>query len=247
MTNTKAIKRALFSSVLALFLCFTMLLGTTYAWFTDSVESSGNLITAGKLSIKVEYTLDGQTWKEFDNADDLFQIDLWEPGHTEVVALRITNTGNLHIKYTANMNIIKELAGKNAEGNDIVLSDILTVSTLSGTDASIVADAFSGENRVTYDNTAAFKATNVLGRERTMAPNAVEYLVIKVDMAETVGNAANHDGTNIPSIEFGVNVFATQAAAENDSFGNDYDAAATGINDSNNNNNNNNSGEIQGP
>ena len=47
-------KRALITSVVALFLCFTMLLGTTYAWFTDSVSSANNIIKAGNLDIELE-------------------------------------------------------------------------------------------------------------------------------------------------------------------------------------------------
>ena len=53
MTNKKTTKRALMMSVVSLFLCFTMLLGTTYAWFTDSGTSSGNKIMAGTLDIKL--------------------------------------------------------------------------------------------------------------------------------------------------------------------------------------------------
>ena len=55
MTNTKNTKRALLSSVMALFLCFAMLLGTTYAWFTDSVTSSGNIIKSGTLDVELYY------------------------------------------------------------------------------------------------------------------------------------------------------------------------------------------------
>ena len=90
MTRNRSTKSALISSVVALFLCFTMLLGTTYAWFTDSVASGSNVITAGNLDIKVEYTLDGENWDLLDGANDLFQMSQWEPGHTEVVALRIS-------------------------------------------------------------------------------------------------------------------------------------------------------------
>lgn len=227
MTN-KTTKRALFSSVVALVLCFAMLLGTTYAWFTDSVASGSNVITAGNLDIKVEYTLNGKDWKALDGATDLFQKGLWEPGHTEVVVLKIENKGTLALKYAAHMNIVNEIIGKNKDGGDIVLSDILTVSTLRGTNASIVTDAFADENRVVYDQTATFKAANVLGAEKAMAPAAVEYLVIKVDMAETVGNEANaKDKESLPSIEFGIDVLATQMTAEDDSFGNQYDAEAS--------------------
>ena len=226
MTNTKNTKRALLSSALALFLCFAMLLGTTYAWFTESVSSGSNVITAGNLDIVVDYTLDGENWNALDGATDLFQKDLWEPGHTEVVALRVTNAGTLNLKYAIHMNIVNEIVGKNKDGGDIVLSEILTVSTLRGTDATIVDGAFSDENGVDYEQTTSFKEANVLGAEKPMAPETVEYLVIKVDMADTVGNEANHDGVNIPSIEFGIDVLATQYTAESDSFGDGYDADA---------------------
>ena len=53
MTN-KTTKRALLSSVVALFLCFAMLLGTTYAWFTDSATSANNIIKSGNLKINLE-------------------------------------------------------------------------------------------------------------------------------------------------------------------------------------------------
>lgn len=237
MTNSKTTKRALFSSVVALLLCFTMLLGTTFAWFTDSAASGSNVITAGNLDIVVEYTLDGTNWNDLDGATDLFQKGLWEPGHTEVVALRIKNNGTLALKYAANMNIVDETVGKTKDGADIVLSDILTVSTLvqqavdADGNANQIGDitlglAFNGENSVSYENTATFKAGNVLRNDVELHPGAAHYLIVKVDMAETVGNEANHNGTNIPTINFGINVLATQFTYENDSFGNQYDKDA---------------------
>ena len=237
MTNSKTTKRALFSSVVALLLCFTMLLGTTFAWFTDSAASGSNVITAGNLDIVVEYTLDGTNWNDLDGATNLFQKGLWEPGHTEVVALRIKNNGTLALKYAANMNIVDETVGKTKDGADIVLSDILTVSTLvqqavdADGNANQIGDitlglAFNGENSVSYENTATFKAGNVLRNDVELHPGAAHYLIVKVDMAETVGNEANHNGTNIPTINFGINVLATQFTYENDSFGNQYDKDA---------------------
>ncbi len=53
MTNAKSTKRALLSSVVALLLCFSMLLGTTFAWFTDSATSAGNKIQAGTLDVQL--------------------------------------------------------------------------------------------------------------------------------------------------------------------------------------------------
>ena len=229
MTNTKSTKHALLASAMALFLCFTMLLGTTFAWFTDSVASGSNVITAGNLDLEVEYTLDGTNWDKLDGATDLFQKDLWEPGHTEVVALRITNNGSLALKYTANMNVNDETPGKNKDGGDIVLSEILTVGTLVQA-ANQVGDiavelAFTNENM--YKGTTAFKASNVLEENQELFPGDAHYVIIKVDMAETVGNEANAvDKDNVPSIDFGINVVATQFTYEKDSFGTDYDKDA---------------------
>ena len=229
MTNTKSTKHALLASAMALFLCFTMLLGTTFAWFTDSVASGSNVITAGNLDLEVEYTLDGTNWDKLDGATDLFQKDLWEPGHTEVVALRITNNGSLALKYTANMNVNDETPGKNKDGGDIVLSEILTVGTLVQA-ANQVGDiavelAFTNENM--YKGTTAFKASNVLEENQELFPGDAHYVIIKVDMADTVGNEANAvDKDNVPSIDFGINVVATQFTYEKDSFGTDYDKDA---------------------
>ncbi len=231
MTNSKSTKRALLTSSISLLLCFAMLLGTTFAWFTDSAATASNVIKSGNLDIDVMYTLNGTDWKPLDGANDLFQKGLWEPGHTEVVALRIKNNGTLALKYAANMNIVSETVGKTTDGKDIVLSDILTVSTLVQ-QANDVGDialmlAFNGENRVAYENTSTFKAGNVLRENVELHPGDTHYLITKVDMAETVGNEANHNGTDIPTINFGINVLATQFTYENDSFGNDYDKDAT--------------------
>ena len=246
MTNMKSTKRALLTSVMAMLLCFTMLLGTTFAWFTDSAASASNVITAGNLDIVVEYTLDGTTWKGLDGANDLFQKGLWEPGHTEVVALRIKNNGTLALKYTANMNIVEEYYGKNRDDKDIVLSDILTVSTLTLADAGVdpvlgidiaktaIKKAFENENGIAYNGAVPFNKGNVLEKDERLEPGDVHYVVIKVDMAETVGNEANYktsdDDSNpkkyAPYINFGIDVLATQLAYENDSYGSGYDEEA---------------------
>ncbi len=238
MTNAKLTKRALLSSAVALILCFSMLLGTTYAWFTDSVTSANNVIKSGNLDIDVEYTLDGENWKDLNGAEDLFQKGLWEPGHTEVVALRITNKGSLALNYAVNMNLVNEVVGKTKDGADIVLSNILTVSTLTIEDAGVdpvlgmniaamtLEKAFESEDAIAWNAPSSFKDANALEAGSNLYVGSTQYVFVKVDMDKDVGNEANHDGENVPSIEFGINVLATQFTYENDSFGNQYDKNA---------------------
>ena len=73
MTKTKSTKSALMLSALAILLCVSMLVGSTFAWFTDSVASENNIIKSGNLDLVVDYTLDGKTWNDLAGAKDLFQ------------------------------------------------------------------------------------------------------------------------------------------------------------------------------
>ena len=234
MTNSKSTKRALISSTLAILMCVAMLIGTTFAWFTDTASTAVNKIQAGNLDIGVEYTLDGETWKDLDGATDIFQKGLWEPGHTEVVALKFKNNGNLALKYSINMNIVDETAGVNKFNQEYKLSDYLKVKTLSQ-EASGIGDicigmAFSARNDgLGYTATANFKDATVLDHDLFLAPGEVgNYLIMKVYMPETVGNEANAISTEKAAfINFGLNVVATQIPYEKDSFGNTYDKDAT--------------------
>ena len=234
MNNKRATKRALLTSVMALAMCVVMLVGTTFAWFTDTASTGVNKIQAGNLDIEVEYTLDGETWNDLDRATDIFQKGLWEPGHTEVVALKFKNNGNLALKYSINMNIVDETAGINKFNQEYKLSDYLKVKTLSQ-EASLIGDicigmAFSARNDgLGYTATANFKDAAVLDHDLLLTPGEVgNYLIMKVYMPETVGNEANAISTEkAASIRFGLNVVATQVTYEKDSFGNTYDKDAT--------------------
>ena len=103
MKKSKATKRTLLLSVLAMLLCMVMLVGTTFAWFTDSASTAVNTIQAGTLDVQLldadGTSIEGQTltWK---TADDRAQDQiLWEPGCTyELQPFKIKNNGNLALK-----------------------------------------------------------------------------------------------------------------------------------------------------
>ena len=244
MESSKSTKRALLTSALALLMCVTMLVGATFAWFTDTASTGVNKIQAGNLDIKVEYrtTADGN-WQLLDNATDLFGAagTLFEPGHTRVVELRITNAGNLALKYKIGMNVVSETAGTNKAGNPYKLSNYLKVAT----SPIQQYDPNAGPGTVSYAmEQLIFEKGNVLAWEhRDFANFELEYtsngnihelkpgdagiLGIKVYMPETVGNEANAISTEkAASINFGLNVVATQYTVESDSFGTQYDKDA---------------------
>ena len=218
MTNAKTTKRALGSSILALVLCFAMLLGTTYAWFTDSVTSANNVIKSGNLDIELEYW-DGDSWENVAGKSNILTNTLWEPGVTEVAYLRVANAGSLALKYQLGINIVSETAGVNAEGKPFLLSDYIQFGVVEMNDFA------------TYENrdaaVAAVQNPEIISKGYTKATSMVSgeelYLALVVWMPTTVGNVANHNGVNVPKIDLGINVVATQVAYEKDSFDTDYD------------------------
>ena len=198
MTSRKSTKRALVSSALAILMCVAMLIGTTFAWFTDTVSTGVNKIQAGNLDIEVEYTLDGEEWAELDEASDLFGDGLFEPGYTRVVAFRISNKGNLALKYNMSMNLISETKGVNKAGEEFALSDYLKVKTspiqeANQIGATMVAIAFDRDSSkaIGWNPETDFKNTKVMTSDQVLTAGQQVYFIMQVYMPETVGNEAN--------------------------------------------------------
>ena len=219
--KNKSTKHALLASVLSIVMCFAMLIGSTFAWFTDEVKSGMNKIVAGNLDVELEYSLDGTTWTAVDETTNMFKEDaLWEPGYTEVVYLRVSNVGSLALKYQFGINVADKVIGKTADDKDIDLSDFIEFGVVE-TEA-IFADRAAARAAVN-GNTALISAGYSSAEGHLIAGEKSNILALVVYMPETVDNAANYAGDNQPSINLGINLVATQDAVENDSFGDDYD------------------------
>ena len=105
MTNRTSTKRALLGSVMAMVLCLAMLVGATFAWFTDTASTGVNKIQAGNLDVQLVdengNSLEGKTleFKKAANAAEGEAV-LWEPGCTyELPAVYVKNNGKLALKY----------------------------------------------------------------------------------------------------------------------------------------------------
>ena len=116
MTNRKSTKRALLGSIMAMVLCLAMLVGATFAWFTDTASTGVNKIQAGKLDVALEMkdaagqwvSAEGKTLDFVKAADAKGEAILWEPGCTYTLPeLRVVNNGNLALKYMIKITGIK--------------------------------------------------------------------------------------------------------------------------------------------
>lgn len=229
--KTKTTRRALLVSALSLLLCVSMLVGTTFAWFTDSVTSGRNTIQSGNLDVVLEYW-DGDSYEEVTSTTKLFDdAALWEPGYTEVAYLKVSNAGSLALKYQMTVDVYSEILGKTETDADITLSEHLEFKAvesdtdLAGTYASredaLNASATATKLQTYNSDVKALDPMNEAGDN-----DYYDYVALIVYMPTTVGNKANHNGEDIPSIQMGVNLMATQQTAEEDSFDNQYDKDA---------------------
>ena len=233
MNNKKATKRALLTSIMALVMCVVMLVGTTFAWFTDTASTGVNKIQAGNLDVKLMYSTDMVEWKEATEQTKLFDDNaLWEPGYTQVVYLKVVNAGNLALKYEAGFSKnYTSNRGKNVNGDWYRVDNYLKIGTAETTTKF--------ENR--EDVWSAIAAT-----EKTLAKDVMltnDWVTLKareeskpfavaIYMPTSVGNEANASRLRPSSVSgLGIEVRATQATVESDSFDNNYDAnAATVLN-----------------
>ncbi len=204
MSTKKATKRALLTSILAICLCLVMLIGSTFAWFTDTASTGVNQIQSGKLDVQLldknDVSLEGETltWQK---PEGVTESVLWEPGCTYLTqGFRIKNAGNLALKYTVTVSGVSGNTG---------LLEVIKFDLVKNTDKNA-----PGEDLTT------FKGTLEAGKVAPTEENTLYY--IRGHMDENAGN--KYQNMTLDGIAITVN--ATQAPVESDSYNNQYDANA---------------------
>ena len=211
MKTNKTSKRALLTSVLSIALCLSMLIGTTFAWFTDTASTAVNKIQAGTLKVALEMQ-DGDNWTPANgktlgwvqaNAEGTAIVDgkniLWEPGcEYQLQTVRVRNDGNLALKYK------------------VVITGIDGDAKLNNAIDWTITPGEASENVVALEKDAQ-------GFQYALtAKDAANTLTISGKMRTDAGN--EYQGLSIDGI--GITVYATQYTYESDSKDNTYDAKA---------------------
>ena len=213
MEQTKT-KKALIMSVLSMVLCIAMLIGMTFAWFTDTASTGVNKIQAGNLDVDIidetsnthidtlKFTKAGTTDAEATAAI------LWEPGCRYVTeGFRIASKGSLALKWKAEINKDNitngSTAGEVKDGKSLL--DVIDFYVVKSTD----------------ENAKAVNIEDFTGH-LTADQNTSEVYYIKGVMQTTAGN----DYQNLTLDGITITVYATQDTVENDSYNNQYDADA---------------------
>ncbi len=213
MSKTKSLKRALFTAILSVIVCLSMFVGTTFAWFTDSVTSANNKIVAGRLSVDLQMKTENGWVSIKDSNKAIFDYENWEPGYSEVKMLKVENNGTLALKWKA-MFVSQEKLG--------ILADVIDVYVLPTDNEPVMPDRdFTGYSYV--GTISDFVNTIEETTNGELKAKESKYLTIGLKMKEEAGN----DYQNQKIGKFDIQIVATQLAYENDSFGSDYDDGST--------------------
>lgn len=229
--KTKSKKTALLMSFTSLLICFAMLVGSTFAWFTDTASTGVNKIVAGNLKVGFQYW-NGEKYVDAKDVSLFSEETLWEPGHTEIVYLKVINQGNLALKYRlSTINTFEYQYAKNSKGDQILLSKYLKIGIAEGKNAAVGTYAKREDAIAAVENNTV--AYDSYTKENTLLPatgdnESADYLAFVVYMPTTVGNEANWDPNvtrsyGAPWIRFNLALNATQASYEKDSFDETYD------------------------
>lgn len=247
-------KRAFIMSISLIFVSIIVLVGYTFAWFTDTATSGKNKITAGNLDVEIEYAkvdaprdadgnIEETAWKTVTENDNIFastDSSLWEPGHTEVTYLRIKNNGSLALKYDFSIQAYGSEDGSaektytNVENGTVKLSDFLILNQKEGTAKLSRSEYWVADDTATPDVDEEIAAMGKLEASSTnvvLEPGKSTTITLAVYMPKKVGNTANQlasdaEANGKPEAYFGITVIASQAENEADAFGTDYDKEA---------------------
>ncbi len=221
--------------LLIAFIWTTVIVGSSYAYFIDSVQVTGNVVAAGNLKAGLEYKDKNGDWQDASKGV-IFDYQRWEPGYTDVKYIKVHNKGNLAFQYELNVFPAELLTGS------ANLMDVLEV---------YYGEGVTGVTRENYATELEYVGTLMELLDGTKHPNGAAYGILlpeegkgSKDVSLPVGvtapkgsveacmvlhmrETAGNEYQNLSVGEgFTVQLAATQYMYENDSFGNTYDQDA---------------------
>lgn len=228
--KTRSTKRMLLMSVISLFLCLTMFVGSTFAWFTDSVTSGNNKIVAGTLNIELYHSNSEETDEKIESTtDDLFPVALWEPGVATYENFTIKNEGTLALTYIFDLNIADfNTTPDNKSIDDALKVALIEDSEFSGTREDLVSVFNSDDEKITvFDSIEDVTLTGAM--DPKSEKNFTVALYWEPSGSDNDFNMNNDKTTSDGQplfVDVAVALLATQYTQEKDSFDDQYDAGA---------------------
>lgn len=202
-------KLALVLSLCAIALWAVLGTGASLAWFTDTSNEVNNIFHFAEFELSVSHKTDNGTWETIDGATDVFDNGvLYEPGHVQVVYLKIENKGTVAFDFSAAVNVTGYTTATNVFGQHFFLQDHLRFGVAVADTEAEIEEAVSTREKA--KDIAVTKLKNYSTDVASLEAGGEAYMAIVVLMPEDVGNEANYRGDTVPRVELGLIVKAEQ-------------------------------------
>ena len=218
-------KRALLMSGLAMLLSISMLVGTTFAWFTDTVSSGTNQIVAGNLDIELYHSNKEVTDEKVEPTTKLFtDVALWEPGAMVYEKFTVANLGDLALKYQFTLNALNATEVEDANGNKVSFASMLKVAVVEKANYNYDRAAILADTTLNWNPIETFTLSGELAKTESDVFGIIIYW--QPSDNDNLFNMNNANKGKQVSIDLGVTLFATQDNVEADGFDSTYDENA---------------------
>ena len=195
----KTVKRSIIICALTLLMCVSLLVGVTFAWFTDTITNSGNIITAGNIAVEWKYREAQSDSQYADVTEDtaLFSdADLWQPGYSKSFEFKVGNIGSLPFDWKLSIENVEPYGGQNLAGH-------ITVTSGESFDLASGTVIKSGSNLAAGGTTEPFTVTITIDGDST--GDAYQNTGVSFDLVLTANQVGMTSGFNA-SISVGANL-----------------------------------------
>ena len=200
---------ALALSMCALLIWTVLGTGASLAWFTDTSPEINNIFHFAEFDVVVSHRLPDGKGEEVDSKTKVFdENSLHEPGHVQVVYLKVENNGSVPFEFYTAVNVNGCIEATNIFGQHFMLQDYLKFG-ITSSDSEALMDS-SIPNRKTAEELADMPLESYADETAILNPGAIKYIALIVRMPENVGNIANYRGDTTPQVELGITVMADQ-------------------------------------
>ena len=209
--NRKPLKKIALTLSLCLIVLWAVFgTGASLAWFMDTDEDIKNVFNFAEFDLMVEYRGQDGNFYDIEGSTDLFDKNaLYEPGFTQVVYLKVTNLGTVPFVFKTAVTVLDYNNPINIFGQQFNLANYLVFGVTPYVGSEAEMDALVADRELAK-NLATTPLSNYNSNPARLEAGQTVYMALIVYMPEEVDNNANYMGDEVPTVELGLSVSASQ-------------------------------------
>lgn len=183
--------------------------GTSLAWFTDTSPEVNNIFHFADFDLDVYHQLTDGSWQPVGSQTQIFDANaLYEPGYTQVVYLKVVNSGDREFQFDTTVRVTGYTQATNSLGEKFKLQDYLKFGLVAADTLSAMKNCISSREKAA--EIAMLDLDQEASESILLKPKQETYVALVVRMPEDIGNGANYREDKQPKVELGVIIRAEQ-------------------------------------